>query len=69
MKNFFYFNSGNRRAIIFLSIIIVGVHFFMKMSANKSIKQYDFSRFQQEIKEFKIDQQIEKQKKSIHAKT
>lgn len=35
----------------------------MKMSANKSIKQYDFSRFQQEIKEFKIDQQIEKQKK------
>jgi len=34
----------------------------MKMSANKSIKQYDFSRFQQEIKEFKIDQQIEKKK-------
>lgn len=63
MKNFFYFNSSNRKAIIILTITIVIIHFVSKVSDERSIEQYDFTQYQQEVKSLKIKKKFKKQSK------
>ena len=65
MKNFFYFNSSNRKAIIILTITIVIIHFVSKVSDDRSIEQYDFTQYQQEVKSLKIKKKFKKQSKKI----
>lgn len=62
MKNFFYYNSSNRRAIIALSIVIVAIHFFAEISEDKSTSEYDFSQYQKEINNFKNKKTVTEKK-------
>ena len=68
MKNFFYFNSSNRRAIIALSILIVVIHFIAKFREDKALKEYYFTQFQQEVNRFKEKKESEEKVKFFASK-
>jgi DNA uptake protein ComE-like DNA-binding protein len=68
VKNFFYFNSSNRRAIIALSILIVVIHFIAKFREDKALKEYDFTQFQQEVNRFKEKKESEEKVKFFASK-
>ena len=69
MKNFFYFSSSNRRAIIALSILIVSIHFIEKFREDKVLKEYDFTQFQQEVNRFKDKKKSEEKVKFFASKS
>lgn len=49
----FFISTQNRWAIIALSLLIVSIHFIAKFKEDKTLKEYDFTQFQQEVNRFK----------------